>query len=818
MDSHRSEAPSGPSVCWGIPFEIGRVAVLRQQTVRVPVDSLKAPWLVFQHTSDLPDLGEDADGFIRPARGEGKLGEIVCRYEIEYADGSRHSIDIRRRHHIHTFQRRWGENCFEAVPHHKPYPTRLPHEQPVGGPGKPWGSTQTRAVNPDLLPWNNWLYAWENPHPETPIVALHLVPVNGVTVLSGISAGTASQHPLRWERREKAIFKLPKGELFAPDLDEDGLLSQFQLDMGQIVSAMPRAVYPNGEWAKSPAAMPPSHNDQEVLIEYSAHPDASFHFGDGSVLPVCKDGAKSGPMVRIAPARQRVRLRFEEAGTGKAVPVRLHLHGEAGEYLAPLDRHRIPNGAWFENYGPDFMNQETHWSTYIDGETVVDLPLGKVYLEATKGFEIEPVRKVLTIGPRTESVTIPLKRALDWRARGWVSADTHVHFLSPSTAMLEGAAEGVNVVNLLTSQWGDLMTNAGDFDGKTTFGSREAGGDGEWLVRVGTENRQHVLGHISLLGYEGPPIVPMCAGGPDESAIGDPVEVLMLEWARQCKAQGGLVVMPHFPDPRCENAACIVEGEVDAIEMTSWGELYAGISPYSLSDWYRYLNCGYQVPICGGTDKMQATTPVGGIRTYAKLAEDEPFSYDTWMEAMRGGHTFVTFGPLLEFSVEGLTPGSRLGLGKGGGTLSVSFEAASCTMPMTRAELVVNGETRESKSIGKWKSRGEWEIDVEESSWIALRIRGQYAGKPEVIAAHSSTVVAEVAESPLFKAPDALTILDQIEGAMAYLDTVGTRAETKRYKEMRLALTAAYRKLHHAMHHAGVYHRHSHATDHSEHH
>src|SRR5690606_8625837 len=154
--------------------------------------------------------------------------------------------------------------------------------------------------------------------------------------------------------------------------------------------------------------------------------------------------------------------------------------------------------------------------------------------------------------------------------------------------------------NLLTSQWGDLMTNAGDFDGKTTFGSREAGGEGEWLVRVGTENRQHVLGHISLLGYEGPPILPLCAGGPDESAIGDPVEVLMLEWARQCRKQHGLVVMPHFPDPRCENAACIVEEEVDAIEMTSWGELYAGISPYSLSDWYRYLNCGYQVPICGG--------------------------------------------------------------------------------------------------------------------------------------------------------------------------------------------------------------------------
>jgi len=819
MAAHRDHAPSGASTGWGIPFDIRRVALLQQNAITIPVDSLRARWLVFQHTTDFPELGADADGFIRPARGEGKLGEIACRYEVEYANGTRHAIDIRRRHHIHTYQRRWGENCFEAVQHHKPYPTRLPHEQPSGGgPNRPWGSTQTRAVVPDLESWVNWLYAWENPHPDLEIVALHLEPVNGVTLLSAISAGNASQHPLRWERREKVILRLPKGEQFEPDLDGRGLLRQVQLDMGQIISSMARPIYPNDAWAKSPAAMPPEHARNEVLLEYSAHPDAHFHFSDGRAIPAAKAGKSRKGLVSVPPARQRVRLRFVEAKTDKPVPVRLHLHGEAGEYLAPLDRHRIPNGAWFENYGSDFMNQGTHWSAYIDGETVVDLPLGKVYLEATKGFEIEPVRKVITIGPRTEQLTITLKRVLDWRARGWVTADTHVHFLSPTTAGLEGAAEGVNVVNLLASQWGDLMTNASDFDGKTTFGAKENGGEGEYLVRVGTENRQHVLGHISLLGYEGPPIVPMCVGGPDEAPIGDPVEVLMLEWARQCKQQNGLVVMPHFPDPRCENAACIVEGEVDAIEMTSWGELYAGISPYSLSDWYRYLNCGYQVPICGGTDKMQASTPVGGIRTYAKLADDEPFSYDAWMEAMRGGHTFVSFGPLMEFSVEGLTPGSRLGLGKGGGTLSASWELASCTMPMTRVELVVNGEIRESKAVGKWKARGEWSVRIEESSWIALRVRGQYAGKPEVIAAHSSTVVAEVAQSPLFRAPDALTILEQIEGAMAYLDTVGTRAESKRYKEMRLALVGAYRKLHHAMHHAGVYHRHTHATDHPEHH
>ena len=91
---------------------------------------------------------------------------------------------------------------------------------------------------------------------------------------------------------------------------------------------------------------------------------------------------------------------------------------------------------------------------------------------------------------------------------------------------------------------GEMFSNVSDFDGKTTFGARDFGGDGEFLVRVGTENRMQVLGHISLLGYSGLMIHPLCSGGPSESALGDAQEVTMAEWAQQCIDQGGLVVMP----------------------------------------------------------------------------------------------------------------------------------------------------------------------------------------------------------------------------------------------------------------------------------
>jgi hypothetical protein len=536
------------------------------------------------------------------------------------------------------------------------------------------------------------------------------------------------------------------------------------------------------------------------------------------------ESATPAPLQVIPPADRKIALRVRERGSGKLVPAKLHVHGQWGEYLAPVDRHRIPNPAWFEDFSVDFVHQSygqsdrsQHFSTYIPGETNIYLPQGEVYIEVSKGFEIRPVRKVIEIQPDTEEIVIEIEKVLPWREAGWVTADTHVHFLPPTTALLEGSAEGVNIINLLASQWGELMTNVGDFDGRTTWGSSEAGGDGEWLVRVGTENRQHLLGHISLLGYRGAMITPLTTGGPDESAFGDPVETTLTEWARQCRKQDGLVVIPHFPDPRLEAAATLVEGDADAVEMTSWGNLYFGIDPYSLSDWYRFLNCGYLQAAVGGTDKMSADTAVGTVRTYAHIAPDTPFTYETWMEAVRRKETFVTYGPLLDFAVDGRTMGSVIEMSANGGRVDVTWQVASVTIPMSRVELVVNGEIRESTAVGPENGSGQWSVRVEKSAWLALLVRGHYPDKPEIIAAHSTPVMIMVEGSPMLAAADAVTILEQIEGAMAYLDTVGVRADDRSYKRMRLVLTAAHRRLHNRMHQQGYYHEHTPVANHSEH-
>jgi hypothetical protein len=798
--------PEGHCVAWGIPFHIKGFFLISQEKIRIDLEPIQEKWLIFLHTSDIRTLLRDKSGLIiPPMRGEGNLNELAANYVINYEDGSRQIVAIHRRHQIGSFERRWGENCFQAVADHKPLPMRGAQEQLRGG----WGWTQTRVDNPDNGPWINWLFAWENPFPEKKIVNIILEPKSGSVILSGLSVGSTQEHPLRWRQRQKAIFILPDNEKFLPDLD-DGKLSQIQLDMGQIISSLPRLLYPDTKWSDTYNNQIPPISEHEIILEYTSHPEAAFHLSNGTIIPVkiMEEKSPGIPLVNIPYARQRVTLKVIDRMTQKPIAVKLHIHGQSGEYLPPVDRHRIINPIWFEDFSVDFSHRWVHSSSYIDGETVLNLPLGKVYIEISKGFEFKPIREVLDIDLSTSQIIIEVDKVLPWRERGWVTADTHVHFLSPISALLEGAGEGVNIVNLLASQWGELMTNVGDFDGKSTWGSREAGGDGEYMVRVGSENRQHVLGHISLLGYHGRLIAPMTTGGPDESALGDPIEILLTEWARKCHQQDGIVVLPHFPNPRAEHAASLICGDIDAVEMTSWEDLYSGIDPYSLSDWYRYLNCGHMVAAVGGTDKMSASMPVGGVRTYARIDPNQPFTYETWKQAIRRAETFVSYGPLLDFSVDGKSMGSQIELPTGGGYVDILWEVFSVTVPIRKVELVINGEIQESQTVGPERGSGAWKVKINRSSWVALLVRGGYSDKPEMIAAHSSPVMIQVEGTRLFSNIDAVTILEQIEGALVYLDTIGTRADDLAYKRMRMTLVSAQRSLHNRLHQAGYYHHH----------
>lgn len=806
----------------GIPFALGpadgnNVILLDRTPVTLPLDGIQATYLVFLHAVE-DRVTNYQTGFADFAKDGNELGQTVANYTLVYADGEEATTPILRRFAIQQSRIFWGASPFAAQPHLKPHAFRSATEDYRLGkrPEAQYGVSETRVHSGREAGADNvWVYALPNPHPDKPIRQIVLTPQEERAAVYAISATRLTDHPLRPGVRRKLRLTLPPGA----QLNALGELDGVDMDLGTVISARAALDYDLAQWNNETPVVRPTPSTTHVIVEYSAHPRARLYVDTGAGDPIVYDLADlSGPdVVEVAPALRPVTIRIVEKETGQPVAARLHLHGAAGEYLPPRGHHRKVNGYWFEDNYAEFVNVHQQYS-YVDGDCVVDLPLGEVFVEITRGYEVSPLRTRVTVTPQTDQLTFELDRVLHWREAGWVTADTHVHFLSPQTALLEGQAEGVNVVNLLASQWGEMFSNVGDFDGKTTFGAKDFGGSGEFLVRVGTENRMQVLGHISLLGYSGAMIHPLCTGGPSESALGDPLEVTMAEWAQRCVDQGGLVVMPHAPNPQLERAADIVLGVVNAIEMMTFNPLNPAniqINPYGLADWYRYLNLGYHVPVVGGSDKMAASSLLGGIRTYAHLGDRE-LSYENWMAAVRAGNTFVTVGPLAELRVDGVSPGARIDLPSTGGTVHVTWRVESVGLPIDQVEVVVGGLTVDQTNIGgQLRAEGSADVTVTDSTWVALRVRGSYRGQPDEVAAHTSAVMLRVEGKPFFSQPDAITVLEQIEGAIAYVDTLAPRPEAQRFKQLRATLEAAYNQLHQRMHRAGVFHQHTplHAHD-----
>ena len=824
-------ASHGPDATFrGIPFAIAKlldrdqkdVILLDDQPTTIPLAGRLATYIVVLHQAEI--MPTDVPGpFGQPNDGN-RLGDHVSDYTLAFADGSTHDHAIFRRFAIQQGNISWGASPFAAVPaldddvfrsSTEAWYLQQPAPAVVGR-----GETRTASGRDAIC--GLWIYALPNPHPDKPIDSITLTPRENRSIVFGLSTTTLTEHPLRRQQRRKLLLTLPEGVT----LNKVAEIDDIAIDLGNVISARQQLVYDHSAWQVEAPDVQPALAENRVVVEYTAHPDARLHVGRGDSepivynlrdLPAAEDdtaATAAATAIEVRPAHRMVRIRIVDKKSKQPVGVRIHLHGQAGEYLPPRGFHRKVNGGWFEdNYG-EFVNWMNQYA-YVDGACEVDVPLGNVYVEITRGYEVAPIRTTIDIDAHTDELTFELDRVLDWRSRGWVTADTHVHFLSPATAKLEGAGEDVNVVNLLASQWGEMFSNVADFDGRTTHGAVE--GDSEFLVRVGTENRMQVLGHISLLGYSGQMIHPLCTGGPTESALGDPQEVTMADWAERCRKQNGLVVMPHAPNPQCERVADVVLGLIDAIEMMTFNPHDAQINPMGLADWYRFLNAGYHLPLTGGSDKMSARSMLGGLRTYTQLG-DRAFNYENWMDATRAGHTFVTVGPLVDFNVEGQSPGSTIDM-QSPGAVSVSWNVESVRVPIENVEVVVGGRIEHDQHIGgALEAAGSATLNITESTWIALMVRGSYASRKGDVAAHTSAVVASVAGKPVWTPKAGHDMLKQIEGALAYVDTIATRPDAERYRKLRLTLETAWSRMHTRMHHHGVFHDHTPLHDHSEHH
>ncbi len=448
--------------------------------------------------------------------------------------------------------------------------------------------------------------------------------------------------------------------------------------------------------------------------------------------------------------------------SGRPVPCRVHFRSPIGVPYQPHGHHNQVNsniGTWHIDVGGDVRLGDVTYA-YIDGTCQGWLPRGEVLADVTRGFEYTPLHERIHIAPGQREVTLHISRWTDMAASGWYSGDSHVHFLSTQGAHLEQECEDLRVVNLLQSQWGSLFTNTEDFTGRvsTTPG-------GNYVTYVGQENRQHVLGHLILWGLT-EPVMPWCTDGPSEGELGSSLESTLADWADRAHAQGGTVIIPHFPVPNGEPAVLATTGRADAIESLMW-------DPYKEAVYYHYLNAGYRLPLVGGTDKMSSGVPVGLYRTYAQL--DDEFSYPAWCAAVRAGRTFLSGGPMIQLTVDGQRVGDTVAL-SGPGTVQVEAWAESI-FPLSSLEIVVQGRVVASVEHAEGpRSRLQLSepVNVGNHSWIAARCRGAAGNHfdewERPIFAHTSPVY--VSTGGAWAARDeqaARYLLTLVEGGLEYV-------------------------------------------------
>ena len=485
---------------------------------------------------------------------------------------------------------------------------------------------------------------------------------------------------------------------------------------------------------------------------------------------------------------------------GQPTAARIRITGHESVYYAP-EGHSVDfpiterdgdNGR-----GGDVILDNDRRFAYVEEIFKIGLPEKQaIRFEVVKGFAYRFVDTTITISAGVDTITIKLEKWFEFPAGNtWYSGDVHTHQIDSATALLSMKAEDVNVCNILISDFTD--------DQASFRGAPEPISDSLHIVYLNQEYRQDRLGHVNLLNLKKliEPVKPI-------REYQYPLNIKAMDEAH---AQGGHVSWAHFAAyPALEGPLAIVLKKVDAVELLCTIDPFE--EPVFVSDvvpdlrmnsglrlWYRLLNCGLKIPLSAGTDKMNNWVTVGANRVYASIKGK--FNYQSWIDALDRGNSFITNSPMLFCTVNGKNPGEEINISKPD-TVKIVVEVYS-QLPVDRLEIIANGDVIAEKVVEKGQYHATLEIKYHaaKSMWIAARthqynqkdkIRGvsfaerrdvgggptllnRYYGtlRPETVFAHTSPAYVIVDNKPIRSARDAGYFVNYLENAISWLETSG---------------------------------------------
>ncbi len=166
-----------------------------------------------------------------------------------------------------------------------------------------------------------------------------------------------------------------------------------------------------------------------------------------------------------------------------------------------------------------------------------------------------------------------------------------------------------------------------------------------------------------------------------------------------------------------------------------------------------------------GSDILWGST-LGEVRTYVHTGAR--FDVDAWFENFKAGHTFVSNGPALEFTVEGALPGTELTLATGS-RVKVHARALGHPQIGLPTALRVVGTTGLIKEVRSERGDSELAIDLEHplaaSQWLMASVVCDNGAL-----AHSSPVYVVVDGQPTWNRQTGPQIIERQLAAIAAIE------------------------------------------------
>jgi len=495
----------------------------------------------------------------------------------------------------------------------------------------------------------------------------------------------------------------------------------------------------------------------------------------------------------------RISVTVSETGGGGSLPCRAWVDAGGTRYFEPADKTCIP------------YKRDRSFS--CEGRFIIKVPAGQATVHVERGKEYFPVDRVVTVEPgQTTQLAVALERWVDMAAEGWYSADLHVHFGNGRLEVLKrlALADDVNWVPVL-SYWNDFKedwpawpegpTVPVDATHLITQNNEEIeriGGAGGTFLSVGAplmyglSKPVHVPRHDDT--YPGNVVLqriakkasPDCVIDTDKPMWGENVAGVALglfDCVQLCHN--------HYHRNNTMPACCGMIGDQIEEGLPGWGidELFIRTNTIH----YRWLNCGFKLPVSGGSAMGVMPVPLGYDRMYIRL--DGSPNLGNYLKAIHAGRTFATSGPMLSLEVQGRHCGETIVVASGS-SQSLHAEARVRSIePIQLLELIQDGRVVKFAWLsGEAPARVldrtiTTEVLAVRSGWVAARAIFQ-SPDGHLRQAHTSPIYLSVDNKPTASRRDAQYMIRWLDR----LGEVSNQPQRYHSQQDRAEVQAIYRE------------------------